>query len=124
MSEQNPSPSQAPKRWYDQDPLLVEVLDLLRAYPNDVREQAQAFLSKIEEQIGKDALEGFYASLNPKQKGNRWYDHDPVISRAVELLRVVSPEIQRQAAQRFLDSMKKQGLSPDLLKSSDSTAKP
>lgn len=108
--------SEKARRWYDQDPLLMEVLELLRAYPNDVRAQAEIFLSKIEEQIGQETLEKFYELSKPSKTGNRWYDHDPVVSRAVELLRVVPPAIQRQAANRFLESMKKQGISPDLIK--------
>jgi len=115
MSESKP-PSNKPRRWYDQDPLLIEVLELLRAYPLDVREQAQAFLSKIEEQIGQEALEKFYALSKTHKTGNRWYDADPTVSKAIELLRVVPPDVQRQAATRFLDAMKKHGLSPELLK--------
>lgn len=115
MSETSP-PSGTPRRWYDQDPLLAEVLELLRSYPSDVREQAQTFLAKIEEQIGKETLDKFYELAKPEKSGNRWYDHDPVVSKAVELLRVVPPAIQRQAAHRFLESMKKQGISPQLLK--------
>lgn len=98
------------KRWYDHDPVLIEVLDLLRSFKTDVREQAQQFLTKIEEQVGKDALEEFYAVSRPKKFGNRWYDQDPVISRAVELLRVVPQDAQRAAAMRFLESIKKQGI--------------
>jgi hypothetical protein len=121
MSETSSHPSGSlPRRWYDQDPLLGEVLELLRSYPNDVREQAQTFLAKIEEQIGKETLDQFYELARPEKTGNRWYDHDPVVSKAVELLRVVPPAIQRQAAHRFLESMKKQGISPEMLKS-DST---
>lgn len=115
MSETS-NPSGNPRRWYDQDPMLAEVLELLRAYPADVREQAETFLSKVEEQIGKEALDKFYELAKPEKMGNRWYDQDPVVSRAVELLRVVPPAIQRQAANRFLESMKKQGISPGLLK--------
>lgn len=105
-----------PQRWYDQDPLLTEVLELLRAYHEDVREQATIFVSKIEAQIGPEALQTFYETSKPTKKGNRWYDDDPVLSRAIELLRVVPPEVQRQAAQRFLEAVKKQGLSAQLLK--------
>jgi cell division protein FtsI/penicillin-binding protein 2 len=116
MSESK-HPANSPRRWYDQDPLLTEVLDLLRDYPTDVREQAQTFLGKIEEQIGKETLEKFYELSKPEKTGNRWYDADPLVSKAIELLRVVPPEVQRQAAHRFLESMKKHGLSPELLKS-------
>lgn len=117
-----PNPTNTPRRWYDQDPLLAEVLELLRSYPNDVREQAQNFLAKIEEQIGKETLEKFFEMAQPEKTGNRWYDQDPVVSKAIELLRVVPPAVQRQAATRFLESMKKQGISPDLLKTDSATS--
>jgi hypothetical protein len=120
MSDSDPSvvSADAPsiRRWYDQDPLLAEVLELLRAYPMDVRSQAEFFLKRIEEQVGPEALERFYALSKPSQTGNRWYDKDPVVSCAIELLRVVPPAIQRQAAERFLAAMQKQGLKPELLK--------
>jgi len=104
------------RRWYDQDPLLAEVLDLLQAYPDDLKAQASQFLQRIEEQIGPEALEHFYAMSKPSKTGHRWYDADPTVSKAVELLRVVPQPVQRQAASRFLEAMKKHGLSPSLLK--------
>lgn len=118
MSETTHQPSHgqgSSRRWYDQDPMLLDVLELLRAYPTDVRNQAEIFLKKIEEQIGAETLEHFYELSKPPKTGNRWYDADPVVSRAVELMRVVPPEVQRQAAQKFLESMRKQGLTPELL---------
>lgn len=116
MTEQISSQPQSGRRWYEQDPLLLEVLELLRGYESDVRAQAEVFLAKIEEQIGKETLEQFYELSKPAKTGNRWYDHDPVVSKAVELLRVVPPPVQRQAAAKFMESMKKQGLTPELLK--------
>ncbi len=116
-SEQNTNETKKDgQRWYDHDPVLLEVLELLRSFQTDVRAQAQIFLDKIESQIGSEALEQFYAVSRPKQFGNRWYDKDPVVSKAVELLRVVPPDAQRQAAMKFLEAMKKQGLSPDVIK--------
>lgn len=109
-------------RWYDYDPNLIEVLDLLRAFQSDVRAQAEHFLEKIEEAVGKEALSQFYDTMpKPEQFGNRWYDNDPVIYRAVELLRVIPPDAQRKAAIRFLESLRKQGITPEILKSSDDT---
>ena len=35
-------------------------------------------------------------------KGNRWYDSDPVMLKAVELLRLAPPETQRKAALKLL----------------------
>lgn len=102
------------KRWYDHDPLLVEVMELLRNFQDDLRDQAQIFLDKIETQVGKEAVESFYEKVK-HPKGNRWYDHDPVLSRAVELLRIVPQDIQRKASENFLKSLKDQGISIEIL---------
>ena len=102
----------APKarRWYDHDPVLLEVLDLLRDFPDDVRFQAQAFIRKIEAAVGPDTLQGYYDALPKKGiRGNRWYDRDPIVFRAVELLRLVPPDNQREAATKFLEAMKRRG---------------
>lgn len=103
------------KRWYDHDPMLMEIMELLRNFKDDLREQAATFLQKIEDQVGKDAIESFYEKVRP-EKGNRWYDQDPVLSRAVELLRVVPTDVQRQAVQKFLKSLEDQGITIDLMK--------
>ena len=36
---------------------------------------------------------------------SRWYDKDPVISKTVELLRVVPPEVQKAAAENFIKTL-------------------
>ena len=36
------------KRWYDHDPVLMEVLDLLRNYQDELKAQAEVFLKKID----------------------------------------------------------------------------
>lgn len=117
MSETSKPQSPEVKRWYDHDPYLIEVLNILQSFQEDVRHQAERFLQQIEEAIGKEALDEFYAVSRPTHYGNRWYDKDPVISKAVELLRVIPPDAQRKAATRFLDSMKKQGITPESLNS-------
>ena len=35
------------RRWYDHDPVLIEVLDLLRSFQEDVRVQAEQFIEKL-----------------------------------------------------------------------------
>lgn len=103
------------KRWYDHDPLLMEVMELLKNFRDDLREQAEIFLIKIEDHVGKEAIESFYEKVKPLD-GKRWYDQDPVLAKAVELLRVVPQNVQRQAAQNFLDSLKSQGITVDMMK--------
>lgn len=106
------------KRWYDHDPVLMEVVELLRNYQDELKAQAEVFLQKIEEKVSKDAIEKFYELVKPVN-GNRWYDHDPIISRTVELLRVVPPDIQRSCAERFIVALNESGIeykSPNLNK--------
>ena len=102
-----------PKRWYDHDPMLVEVLETLRSFKDELRVQSQIFLNKITEEVGQEAVNRFYEKALEEfgdKRGRRWYDQDPVVSKAVELLRVVPPEVQRRAAQNFLQGLKEQGI--------------
>jgi hypothetical protein len=40
----------------------------------------------------------------------RWYDKDPIISKTVEILRVVPPEVQYACAERFINALKNMGI--------------
>ena len=102
------------KRWYDHDPNLMQIIELLRNYQTELREQAKIFLLKIEERVSKDTIEKFYDMVKPVD-GKRWYDKDPIISRTVELLRVVPPDIQKAAADNFKKTLKEMGIDHELL---------
>jgi hypothetical protein len=97
------------KRWYDYDPILLEVLELMRHYPEELKAQAEVFIKKVEEHTSKEALDKF-CEMAAQVKGNRWYDKDPVIARTVELLRIVPPEVQRGAAAAFVAHLKASGI--------------
>ncbi len=98
------------KRWYDHDPLLLEVIDLLRNYQTELKAQAEIFLKKIEEKVSKETIDKFYAMVKPVNANNRWYDKDPVISKTVEILRIVPPEAQRLCAENFIKTLKDMGI--------------
>ena len=102
------------KRWYDHDPVLMQVINMLRDYQTELRAQAENFLLKIEEKVSKSTIDKFYEMVKPAS-GNRWYDKDPVISKTVELLRVVPPEVQKAAAEHFLATLKNLGIEPEQL---------
>ncbi|MBQ2871872.1 hypothetical protein IJE86_09230 [bacterium] len=104
--------SQQYKRWYDHDPVLLKVIDLLKNYQEELKSQAVVFLEKIEEKVSKETIDRFYEMVKPVN-GNRWYDKDPVISKTVELLRVVPPEIQKSAAEAFIETLTKAGIDVD-----------
>ena len=97
------------KRWYDLDPVLSEVINLLQNYQNELRAQAEIFLTEIEKKVSKEAIDKFYELARPKVC-NRWYDKDPVISKTVELLRVVPPDVQKATAQNFLKALEEMGV--------------
>ena len=101
------------KRWYDYDPTLMEVIELLRYYPNELHAQATVFLEKITAQAGEDTVERFYSMVKPKDGGHRWYDKDPVISKAVELLRVVPVNVQKEVAQNFMKALNDIGITKE-----------
>ncbi len=98
------------KRWYDFDPLLMKVINLLKDYQDDLREQAALFLSNVEKQVSKEAIDRFYNLSRPLNGGLRWYDKDPVISKTVELLRVVPVNVQKEVAKSFIDALKQNGI--------------
>ena len=98
------------KRWYDHDPLLLEVIELLRNYQTELRAQAEIFLQKIEEKVSKETIDKFYAMDKPVNANHPGYDKDPVISKTVEILRIVPPEAQRICAQKFIKTLKDMGI--------------
>lgn len=97
------------KRWYDLDPVLSEVMNMLQNYQAELKSQAEIFLSEIEKQVSKEAIDKFYELARPRVC-NRWYDKDPVISKTVELLRVVPPDVQKATAQSFLKALQAKGI--------------
>lgn len=101
------------KRWYDYDPLLVKVIDILRDYQTELKEQAEIFLENIEKKVSKEAIEKYYQMVKPINGGSRWYDKDPVISKTVELLRVVPQNVQQKVAQDFINALKENGINVD-----------
>ena len=99
MSEQ----ANTGKRWYDKDPILKEALELLRLSTDEQKEQAKDFMLKLQEDVAADVIERIYEIITQYQgKGNRWYDNDPVMIKAVEMLRQADPKTQRIAALKLL----------------------
>ena len=91
------------KRWYDKDPILKEALELLRLSSDNEKEAAKDFILKLQEDVAKDVIERIYEIVTKYEgKGNRWYDNDPVMIRAIELLRNAEPRVQRRAALKLL----------------------
>jgi hypothetical protein len=91
------------KRWYDRDPILKEALELLRLSTDEQKEQAKDFMLKLQEDVAADVIDRIYGIITQYQgKGNRWYDNDPVMIKAVEMLRQADPKTQRIAALKLL----------------------
>ena len=61
---------------------------------------------KLQEEVAADVIERIYEMVTQYAgKGNRWYDNDPVMLRAVEILRHADPKTQRIAALKILLSL-------------------
>lgn len=94
------------RRWYDKDPILKEALELLRLQPADTQAEAADYILKLQEQVAADVIERLYETITKYQgKGNRWYDNDPVMIKAIEMLRLAPPKMQRMAALKLLLSL-------------------
>ena len=91
------------KRWYDRDPILKEALELLRLSSDDEKEAATSFILKLQEDVAKDVIQRIYEIVTKYQgKGNSWYDNDPGMIKAIEILRNAEPKVQRKAALKLL----------------------
>ena len=96
------------KRWYDQDPILKEALELLRLQTDDTKTEAAEFMIQLQEQVAADVIDRVYDIINTYQgKGNRWYDNDPMMIKGVELLRNAPANVQRIAALKLLTALEK-----------------
>ncbi|OGI17489.1 MAG: hypothetical protein A2287_07885 [Candidatus Melainabacteria bacterium RIFOXYA12_FULL_32_12] len=94
------------RRWYDQDPLLKEAMELLSLSSEEEKGQAADFIMKLKEQVAAEVIERVYESVSKYfMKGNRWYDRDPVMIKAMELLRVAPSHIQIAAAKKLLNAL-------------------
>ncbi len=90
-------------RWYDNDPILKEALELLKLSPDETKTEAANFMLKLQEEVAADVIERVYEIMNTYQgKGNRWYDNDPVMMKGIELLRNAPAKTQRIAALKLL----------------------
>lgn len=93
----------ADRRWYDKDPILREALELLQLSCEEEKNSAAEFILQLQEQVAGDVIEHVYEIMQEYEgKGNRWYDKDPVVMKAIELLRVAPKKTQRKAALKLL----------------------
>jgi len=98
------------KRWYDKDPVLKEALDLLKLSSDEKKEEAKDYMLGLQEKVAADVIERVYEIVTQYQgKGNRWYDNDPVMIKAVEMLRHADPKTQKAAALKLLLALQNNG---------------
>ncbi len=91
------------KRWYDKDPILKEALELLKLSNENEKDHAKDFMLKLQEDVAAEVIERIYEIITQYGgKGTRWYDEDPVMLRAIEILRNADPKTQRRAALKLL----------------------
>lgn len=99
------------RRWYDRDPVLKEALELLSISAEDTKDQASRFILKLQEEVAADVIERVYQTVTKYQgKGNRWYDDDPVMIKAIEFLREAPPHVQRFAATKLIKAIARDDL--------------
>jgi len=91
------------RRWYDKDPILKEALEVLKISPAKTKDEAAEFILQLQNQVAAEVIDHVRDMMETYQgKGNRWYDSDPVIMKAIELLRLAPAKTQREAALKIL----------------------
>jgi hypothetical protein len=96
-----------PKRWYDHDPALLELLQLLELFKYDIAQQSVGFLKQVEALVSPEALKQAYQAIEPYMiQRRRWYDDDMNLAKALELLKLLPPAQQRQVALSFIMTLK------------------
>ncbi len=99
------------RRWYDTDPTLSEAIELLQLSPDVKKDKAAEFMLKLQEVVASDIIERVYQTVKKYEgKGNRWYDSDPLMIRAIELLRAAPLNVQKSAAKKLLKALSRDEL--------------
>ena len=81
----------------------IELPTKYHASADTTKTEAAEFMLQLQEQVAGEVIEHVYEIINTYQgKGNRWYDSDPMMLKAVELLRNAPPKVQRVAALKLL----------------------
>ncbi len=98
--------SESKRRWYDRDPELKEAMELLCLSTEDKKDQAAQFILSLQKQVAADVIERIYETISQYHgTGNRWYDNDPIMMKAMEMLRTAKPDVQRVAAKKLLKAL-------------------
>jgi|GEM_PF-2470965 len=93
------------RRWYDTDPVLLEVLNFMELAPKAAEAYAEKLVSGVEKNAPKEALDNLLSTLSdPDRPKNRWYDAHPTLSKAIEILKLMPHDAQRVAAMQFIES--------------------
>jgi hypothetical protein len=103
----NQSANPKVRRWYDTDPILLEVINLMALAKTEAITYATKLIKGVEAQVAPEVLAQVTSRLaDPNRPQNRWYDKEPVLAKAMELLQLMPPEAQRVAALQFIDALK------------------
>jgi hypothetical protein len=107
------------RRWYDTDPVLLEVINFMELAPIQAERYAQRLISGVERHVSKDMLKQVYDNIKADSaQSNRWYDDNRTLSLAIELLRIMPRDAQRLAALQFIEATQEDETTYSILKAS------
>lgn len=109
------------ERWYDFDPNVSVLLDVLKNVPENIQEEvltsilktARVIREKLDTEtpddvpvsIGKNRVLGLYMSSQKR----RWYDENPVITNAFNVLATLPDEDCRDIISSILQALTEMG---------------
>jgi hypothetical protein len=116
---EQPNTAKNVRRWYDTDPVLLEVINFMELAPIQAERYAQRLITGVERHVSKDMLKQVYDNIKADSaQSNRWYDDNRTLSLAIELLRIMPRDAQRLAALQFIEATQEDETTYAILKAS------
>ncbi len=107
------------KRWHDKSQKLADMMRVLNNMSDKELDEIAKYLYQVVNiyrkqrksqddglSIGRDKLFGYYKAYQKR----RWYDRNPSLSSAVNILSILPPREVDSIINGFIDALKKSGL--------------
>lgn len=95
-------------RWYDKDKFSGIIVEILELMEDDARlELANELVQIIFLEGYIEGVDGFIEKINAKSgvKGRRWYDTNPTLCSAVEMLKFIDISKKKDLLKNFVCSL-------------------
>lgn len=100
LSPQPPIQPMRPRRWYDDDPVMLHWLEWLQTYPSQLQPLVPAWLQQVSQALAQQDQP--HPPSSPLAHCHRWYDADLASAQLVQVLQVFTLAERRVWLTRFM----------------------